>query len=97
MLFKKKKYGCLRICIDYKKLNKVNIKNKYPLSIIDDLFDQFQGANYFFKIGLRLRYHQFRVRRVYIPKMVFQTRYAHYEFLICPLILLMPRRLLWTL
>ena len=72
--------GSLRMCIDYRNLNKVTIKNKYPLPWIEDLFDQLQGANYFFNIYLRSRYHQLRVRGEDIPKMAFQTRYDHYEF-----------------
>ena len=82
MLFVKKKVGSLRMCIDYRKLNKITIKNKYPFPRIDDLFDQLQGTSYFSKIYLWLRYHQLRVRGEYIPKMNFRTRYIHYEFLV---------------
>ena len=57
VLFVKKKDGTLRLCIDYRELNKVTVKNKYPLSRIDDLFDQLQGAQYFSKIDLRSGYH----------------------------------------
>ena len=67
---------------DYHQLNKVTIKNKYILSRIDDLFDQLQEASYFSKIDLRWRYHQLRVRGKVVPKMSFQTRYGHYEFLV---------------
>ena len=63
-------------------LNKVTIKNKYPLPWIDNLFDQLQGASYFSKIDLRSRYHQLRVRGEDIPKMACQNRYGHYEFLV---------------
>ena len=77
----KKKYGSLRICIDYHKLNNVRIKNKYPLHQIDDLFNQLQGANYFSKIDLRSKNHQLRVRGEDISKIAFRTRYSHYEFL----------------
>ena len=62
VLFVKKKGGSLRMCIDYHQLNKVTIKNKYPLPRIDNLFDQLQGASPFFKIDMRLGYHQLRVR-----------------------------------
>ncbi|WMV19509.1 hypothetical protein MTR67_012894 [Solanum verrucosum] len=76
VLFVKNKDGSLRMCIDYRQLNKVTIKNKYPLPRIDDLFDQLQGASYFSKIDLRSGYHQLRVRGVDVPKTAFQTRYA---------------------
>ena len=66
----------------YRQLNKVTIKNKYPLYMIDDLFDQLQGASYFSKIYLRLGYHQLRARGEVILKMAFRTRYEHYEFLV---------------
>ncbi|KAH0716656.1 hypothetical protein KY290_012918 [Solanum tuberosum] len=82
ILFIQHKDGSLRMCIDYRQLNKVTIKNKYPLPRIDDLVDQLQGANYFSKIDLRLGYHQLRVRGVDIPKTAFRTRYSHYEFVV---------------
>ena len=82
MLFVMKKDGSLRLCIDYKQLNKVTIKNKYPLPKIDDLFDQLQRAQCFSKIDLRSRYHQLRIRRGDEPKTVFRMRYGHYEFLV---------------
>ena len=72
----------MRLCIDYRELNKVMVRNKYPLSRIDDLFDQLQGACVFSKIDLRSGYHQLRVKGEDVPKTVFWTRYEHYEFLV---------------
>ncbi|GKA15366.1 putative reverse transcriptase domain-containing protein [Tanacetum coccineum] len=82
ILFVKKKDGSMRMCIDYRELNKVTVKNVYPLPRIDDLFDQFQGAMWFSKIDLRSGYHQLRVREEDIPKTAFRTRYGHYEFVV---------------
>ena len=84
VLFVKNKDGTLRLCVDYRKLNKVTVKNKYPLPHIEDLFDQLNGACYFSKIDLRSRYHQLRVRDSYIPKTAFRTRYGHFEFVVMP-------------
>nr|GEW66523.1 putative reverse transcriptase domain-containing protein [Tanacetum cinerariifolium] len=84
VLFVKKKDGLFRMCIDYRELNNLTIKNRYPLPRIDDLFDQLQGSQYFFKIDLRSSYHQLRVREEDIPKIVFRTRYGHFEFTVMP-------------
>ncbi|GJT29602.1 retrovirus-related pol polyprotein from transposon 17.6 [Tanacetum coccineum] len=72
------------MCIDYRELNKLTIKNRYPLPMIDDLFDQLQGSSVYSKIDLRLGYHQLRVRDEDIPKTTFRTRYGHYEFQVMP-------------
>ncbi|GKA33234.1 putative reverse transcriptase domain-containing protein [Tanacetum coccineum] len=72
------------MCIDYHELNKLAVKNRYPLSRIDDLFDQLQGSKVYYKIDLRSGYHQLRVREEDIPKTAFRTRYGHYEFQVMP-------------
>ncbi|GJQ89291.1 putative nucleotidyltransferase, ribonuclease H [Tanacetum coccineum] len=84
VLFVKKKDGSFRMCIDYRELNKLTIKNRYPLPRIDDLFDQLQGSSVYSKIDLRSGYHQLRVREEDIPKTAFKTRYRHYEFQVMP-------------
>ncbi|GJW08863.1 putative reverse transcriptase domain-containing protein [Tanacetum coccineum] len=84
VLFVKKKDGSFRMCIDYRELNKLTIKNRYTLPRIDDLFDQLQGSQYFSKIDLRSGYHQLRVHKDDIPKTAFRTRYGHFEFTVMP-------------
>jgi hypothetical protein len=81
-LFVKKKDGSLRMCVDYRPLNAVTIKNKYPLPRIDVLFDQLAGAKVFSKIDLRSGYHQIKIRASDVPKTAFSTRYSLYEFLV---------------
>jgi hypothetical protein len=78
----KKKDGSLWMCVDYRPLNAVTIKNKYPLPCIDVLFDQLAGAKVFSKINLRSGYHQIKIRSSDIPKTAFSTRYGLYEFLV---------------
>jgi hypothetical protein len=82
ILFVKKKDGTLRLCIDFKHLNKVTIKNKYPFPRIDDLFDQLKSVRIFSNIDLRSGYHQVRIKEDDINKTTFRTRYGHYEFIV---------------
>ncbi|GKC97382.1 putative reverse transcriptase domain-containing protein [Tanacetum coccineum] len=84
ILFVKKKDGSFRMCIDYRELNKLTVKNHYPLPMIDDLFDQLQGSQFFLKIDLRSGYHQLRVHEDDILKTAFRTRYGHFEFIVMP-------------
>ncbi|GJY30482.1 putative reverse transcriptase domain-containing protein [Tanacetum coccineum] len=84
VLFVKKKDGSFRMCIGSRELNKLKVKNRYPLLRIDDLFDQLQGSSVYSKIDLRSGYHQLRVRKEDIPKTAFRTRYGHYEFQVMP-------------
>ncbi|GJV79641.1 putative reverse transcriptase domain-containing protein [Tanacetum coccineum] len=84
ILLIKKKDGSFWMCIDYRELNKLTVKNCYPLPRIDDLFDQLQGSGVYSKIDLRSSYHQLRVQEEDIPKMTFRTRYGHYEFQVMP-------------
>jgi hypothetical protein len=84
ILFVKNKDGTLRLCIDYRQLNKMTIKNKYPLPRINDLFDQVGGAKIFSKLDLQSGYHQIRIKDEDINKTTFRTRYGHYEFVVIP-------------
>jgi hypothetical protein len=84
ILFFKKKDGTLRLCIDFRQLNKVTVKNKYPLSRIDDVFYQRRGAKIFTKIELRSGYHQVRIKEQDTSKITFRTRYIHYECVVVP-------------
>ena len=84
VLFVKKKDCTLRLYVDYRQLKKLTVKNKYPLPIIDDLFDQLKGASIFSKIDLRFGYHQLKIKDADVHKTAFRTRYGHYEFLVMP-------------
>ena len=84
VLFVKKKDGTLRLCVDYRQLNKMIMKNKYLLPRIDELFNQLKGASIFSKIDLRSGYHQLRIKDADVHKTSFRMRYGHYEFLVMP-------------
>jgi hypothetical protein len=81
-LFVKKKDQSLRLCVDYRPLNAVTVKNKYPLPRINILFDQLAGAKVFSKVNLCLSYHQIKIRPEDVPKTAFSTRYGLYEYLV---------------
>lgn len=84
ILFVKKKDGTMRLCVDYRALNNITIKNSYPLPRVDELFDRLQGSKYFSKIDLRSGYHQIRIDDEDVPKTAFRTRYGHFEFMVLP-------------
>ena len=84
VLFVPKKDGGVRMCVDYRALNKVTVHNRYPLPRIEDLLDRLQGAKFFTKIDLRSGYHQICVHPADVPKTAFRTRYGHFEFLVLP-------------
>jgi len=84
MLLVKQKDGSSRLCVDYRQLNKLTIKNKYPLPRIDDLLDQLRGAGVFSKIDLRSGYHQVLVKPEDVQKTAFRSRYGHYEYVVMP-------------
>ena len=84
VLFVNKNDGILRLFIDFRQLNEVTMKNKYPLPRIDDLFNQLKDEKIFSKIDLRSSYHQVRIKEEDISKTSFRTRYGHYEFTVVP-------------
>ena len=84
MLLVKKKDGSSRLCVDYRQLNKMTIKNTYPLPRIDDLMDQLHGSSVFSKIYLRSGYHQILVKADDVQKTAFRSRYGHYEYVVMP-------------
>ena len=84
ILFVKKKDGTMRMCVDYRALNNITIKNKYPLPRVDELFDRLQGAKVFSTMDLISGYHQIRIAAEDVPKTAFRTRYGHFEFLVLP-------------
>ena len=85
VIFVKKKDGTLRLCVDYRALNNITVKNKYPLPRMDELFDRVQGAKYFSKIDLRTGFHQIRIADEDVSKTAFRTRYGHYEYMVLPM------------
>jgi hypothetical protein len=84
VIFIRKKDGSWRLCIEYRQLSKATIKNQYPLSRIDDLFDQMKGATVFSKIDFRSGYHQLQIKEDGVPKTTFKMRFGHYEFIVLP-------------
>jgi hypothetical protein len=84
IIFFKEKNGTMRLCINFRQLNKVTVKNKYSFLRIDDLFDQLKGEKIFSKIDLRSGYHQLKIKEEYTIKTTFRKRYGHYEFVVVP-------------
>ena len=97
LFMKKKNDESLRLYIDYRELNKVKIRNQYPFTRIDDLFDQLQGARVFLKMDLSSGYHQLKIRSEDVPMTTFKTRYRDYEFLVMLVGLTYIQPLLWIL
>ena len=95
VLFMKKKDKPIRLCIEYTELNKVTIKNKYPLPRVHDLFDQLKGTIVFSKIDFCLGNHQLRIKSNDVLKSAFRTRYSHYEFVVMPFELTNVLTTLW--
>ena len=84
MVFQKKKDGTLRVCIDYKKLNEVTIRNSYPIPLITDIIERVKGAKYFTKLDLRSAYNLIRIREGDEYRTAFRTKFGHYEYLVMP-------------
>jgi DNA-binding NtrC family response regulator len=84
LLLVKKKDGSMKLCVDFRQLNKVTFKNRYTLLRIDDIMDQLVGMKMFSKIDLRSRYHHIRVKAKDISKTAFRMRYGHYEYSVMP-------------